>query len=342
MLDRFPQTRYQGSKQKLLSWIWSQIEHLEFDSVLDLFSGTAAVAYLMKARGKQVTTNDLLRFNQVIARALIVNDQVTMSPDSASALLAAEAPTSRRFISETFTGLFFTDEENAWLDRVTQNIHALELPEERDLCCFALFQAALAKRPYNLFHRANLYMRLAEVERGFGNKASWDRPFKDHFHTHLARANAAVFSNGRRHRALCGDCLSVPSHHDLVYIDPPYINSRGVGVDYLDFYHFLEGLTEYDRWPARITRRYKHRPYCKRPSPWTDAAEITGAFDRLLERYRNAIIVISYRSDGVPTIEELVALLDRHGRRDARQSTREYKYVLSAHRGKEALLVSEP
>lgn len=47
----------------------------------------------------------------------------------------------------------------------------------------ALFQSCLAKRPYNLFHRKNLEMRTRDVVRGFGNKATWDRPFSEHFRT---------------------------------------------------------------------------------------------------------------------------------------------------------------
>ena len=42
----FPSTRYQGSKRKLLEWIWANVANLEFDSVLDLFggSGTTLIA----------------------------------------------------------------------------------------------------------------------------------------------------------------------------------------------------------------------------------------------------------------------------------------------------------
>jgi len=34
----------------------------------------------------------------------------------------------------------------------------------------------------------------------------------------------------------------IEGNYDLAYIDPPYISAQGVGVDYLEFYHFLEGL----------------------------------------------------------------------------------------------------
>lgn len=46
---RYPRLRYMGSKNKLLQWIWETLAELDFDSALDLFSGTASVGYLFKA-----------------------------------------------------------------------------------------------------------------------------------------------------------------------------------------------------------------------------------------------------------------------------------------------------
>jgi len=103
-----------------------------------------------------------------------------------------------------------------------------------------LCQACIIKRPYNLFHRKNLYIRFAEVERSFGNKTTWDKPFGNWFRAFVAEANSAVFDNGLQNRALNLDAIQVPGEFDLVYVDTPYISSRGVALDYLSFYHFLE------------------------------------------------------------------------------------------------------
>src|SRR5262249_16418085 len=159
--------------------------------------------------------------------------------------------------------------------------------------------ACIRKRPYNLFHRKNLYMRTAAVPRGFGNKATWDAPFEAQFHHFLAEANRAVFPGGMSCRAVCHDALDVPGAYDLVYIDPPYIKRNGVGVDYLAFYHFLEGMLDYSGWRNRINYRKKHRPLRGTRSPWSDPRRALGAFAQLLQRHAEAILVISYRSDGI-------------------------------------------
>ena len=41
-----------------------------------------------------------------------------------------------------------------------------------------------------------------------------------------------------------------------------------MGVDYQQFYHFLEGLTIYDEWDKHIDHRSKHRRLKHRPSKW--------------------------------------------------------------------------
>lgn len=163
----FPSTRYQGSKRRLLDWLWYNISDLAFDTVLDVFGGTGAVSYLFKQKNKQVTYNDHLVFNWMIGLALIENTYVQLPPASIETVLTAHPNiTYPDLIQRSFEGIYFTDEENAWLDRVVYNIdHLLKDTFEQALARFALFQACIIKRPYNLFHRANLYIRQAEVER---------------------------------------------------------------------------------------------------------------------------------------------------------------------------------
>ena len=68
---KFPSTRYQGSKQKFVDWIWQCVKDIPFYTVLDAFGGTGCVSYKMKEEGKKVTYNDILPFNSIIGKALI-------------------------------------------------------------------------------------------------------------------------------------------------------------------------------------------------------------------------------------------------------------------------------
>jgi adenine-specific DNA methylase len=336
----FPATRYQGSKAKLVDWIWSRLADLEFDNCLDAFGGTGAVAYRLKQAGKQVTYNDALRFNYYVGRALIENSRVRLEPAEVDWLLQRQPSISYpRFIQDNFQDIYFTGEENRWLDQTITNIRRLTEPYKVALAFFALCQACIIKRPYNLFHRKNLYIRLAEVERSFGNKTTWDKPFDEWFSEFVAQANGAVFDNGRPNRALNGDAVDAPGEYDLVYIDTPYISKSGVAVDYRDFYHFLEGLTMYDEWEQHLDYGSKHRRLQRRPNEWTDKKRIHAAFDRLFERYQDSILVVSYRSDGIPSEEELVTILSRHKTQVKVERFGQYKYVLSTNAEAEEILL---
>ncbi len=337
----FPSTRYQGSKRTLVEWIWDNVCHLQFDSVLDVFGGTGVVSHMFKNAGKQVIYNDLLAFNHQIGLALIENANVTLTGEDL-ALVLADRPDViyPDFIQKSFEGIYFTSEENVWLDRVVYNIdHVLVDSNKRALARFALFQACIIKRPYNLFHRANLYMRTAQVERSFGNKATWDTPFETHFRTFVAEANQAVFDNGRNNRALRCDALETPIGLDLVYIDPPYLNSKGVGVDYRDFYHFLEGLTDYKNWHAQIDHNSKHHRLQPQKSPWNSPGTIAESFEQLIKRHEASVLVISYRDDGIPSREQLVRLLRKY-KKQVHEATQSKQYALAHKKSHELLLIA--
>jgi adenine-specific DNA methylase len=338
----FPPTRYQGSKRKLLGWIWEQVRDLPFDTVLDAFGGTGAVSYLFKQQGKEVTYNDVLAFNHQIGTALIENDSTRLSDADVGRVIRPNgSPRYDDFIERTFGGIYFTDEENRWLDVAAQNIGRLRNRHRRAMAYYALYQSCIAKRPYNLFHRKNLYMRTADVGRSFGNKTTWDRSFEDHFRQHVAAANAAVIDTGRRCRALNLDAGEVPGELDLVYIDPPYVSARNVGVDYYGFYHFLEGLTDYEGWPERIDYDSKHRRLQPVPNPWTRAEANIEAFRQVFCRYADSILVVSYRSDGCPSTEQLAELLAEVKPRVRVVRQDGYQYVLSKNqRSREVLLIA--
>ncbi len=338
----FPSTRFQGSKLKIVDWIWEAIKDLKFHTALDAFGGTGCVGYMLKEKGKKATCNDILKFNWHIGLALIENDRVKLTDSDVDFLLTRHKEiTYPTFVYDTFKNIYFTDEENQWIDMVVTNIGLLDDIYKKAIAYFALFQACIIKRPYNLFHRKNLYLRFSKVKRSFGNKATWDTAFEAHFRKFIDEANQAIFSNGQQNKALNLDVFDIEGKFDLVYIDTPYISKNGVGVDYFGFYHFLEGLINYSNWSEMIDYRTKHKRLKGNGSPWIDKKRIHLAFDRLFEKFKNSILVISYRSDGIPSIEELKSLLKKY-KSDVKELKRKnYKYVLSNNHSEEVLLIGK-
>ena len=337
---KFPSTRYLGSKQKYADWIWHCIQYIPFETALDAFGGTGRIAHLLKQEGKTVTYNDILKFNSIIGRALIENNKEKITQKDLTFILQKHADILYPdFIEKTFSEIYFTDEENRWLDMVITNIRHIENEYKQAVAYFALFQSCIIKRPYNLFHRKNLYVRLQDVERSFGNKTTWDTPFVTHYKNFIEEANNAVFSNEKANISLNFNVFDLPNNYDLVYIDTPYISDKGIGVDYLDFYHFLEGIVNYDNWTDLIDEKSKHKRLKLNGSDWTNPQKIEHSFERLINQFRNSTLVISYRSDGVPSIDKIVSSLEASNKSVTIYESRVMKYVLSTKKSTEVLII---
>ncbi|MCM1029270.1 MAG: DNA adenine methylase [Pseudoflavonifractor sp.] len=142
--NKFPSTRYQGGKAKFVDWIWHEISHIPFRTVLDAFGGTGSVAYKLKDKGKSVTYNDILIFNSIIGKAIIENKSVILSDLEVDQIIEErkdiEYPS---FIADNFKDIYYTDDENHWLDVVRYNISTINNEYKRAIAWFALFQSCI-------------------------------------------------------------------------------------------------------------------------------------------------------------------------------------------------------
>ncbi|MBN2530272.1 MAG: DNA adenine methylase [Deltaproteobacteria bacterium] len=343
-LDAFPTTRYLGSKRKLLPALKAVFETLEFFVAADPFCGSGAVSYLLKSLNCQVLASDAMQWNTCCTSALLDNDTTAFLPTLNNALAqlpVASAPEG--FIEKQFDGLFFLRSENRFLDQFRSVCGRWPGPLKNS-AFFALFQAALAKRPYNLFHRANLYMRQQEVKRSFGNKTTWDTPFEVLIRRYAEELQLARFASPKKITVQQQTAEEADfSTADLVYLDPPYVSANGSSVDYQDYYHFLEGISLEDdaRWEERLLHRYRHKPLADRgTSPWSKADKITGAFKNIIKKCEHAHIVISYRCDGIPGIDELAEMLKKSGKRVRIEDCGQYVYALSKNtKSREVIIV---
>jgi len=331
----FPTTRYQGSKRKLVDWVWGTMQEapIKFDSLLDVFGGTGSIAHKAKQFNTETHYNDYLRFNHQIGLAIIENNEYTLSEDDVEFLLAShDHITYSSFIQNEFEGVYFTESENKWLDMMHANIAVLENKYKRAIAFAALSQSCLAKRPYNLFHRANLYMRTEDVERSFGNKTTWDKPFEQHFRENVSEYNAAVFDNGEQNTASNNDIMQweTPPQTDLVYLDPPYYDrtKQNGGTNYQFYYHFLEGFMQYDEWPKLIDDSVKTKRLHHTPSPWTDPDRIHDAFEHVFDLFTDRHIVLSYNTNGLPRPNELETMLSER-KDNVVVETKNHQYALS-------------
>ncbi len=297
---QYPRLRFMGSKYRVIPNLVRILFDVPFDTVLDGFSGSGVVAYALKEMGKEVVANDFLNFPATVATALVENSGVVLEQEDIHFILSPNAD-GRDFIQRTFQGLYFPNEDHAFLDAAWSHIE--QLPRyKRELALAALCLAAARKQPRGVFTvtdfryddgRRNLRMPLCEL-----------------FQRAVADYNRAVFDNGRDNRVICQDIFEVdPASFDLVYLDPPYAPPRDDN-DYIKRYHFLEGLSVY--WKGqKIMEGTATKKIEKRFTPFAYKRTICEAFRELFYRFRRSTIVLSYSSNSVPNEKELLELLAR-------------------------------
>jgi adenine-specific DNA methylase len=336
-IKHFPTTRFQGSKRKLVHWIYATIGTLDFHSALDAFGGTGTVSYLLKRMGKQVTYNDILKSHCLSAYAFIENNTARLTTDEINSLCWYRRATAKKgFVSKTYKDYYFTEAENLWLDYILQQLSmdfnvSLIGFYKKAVIYHALFQTLLCKRPFNMFHRKNLYLRTARVSRSFGNKTTWEKPIRSLFRHFLEEANQRIFTGASQCAVTNHDVRTLTNvNYDLVYIDPPYLSRYGHNetADYRAIYHFLEGMAHGARWPQMVDYTSPIKSLqTSSTNPWITKHLNQKAFDSLFEQFARSIIVVSYKSNGIPSIATLIRMLKRHGRRP-RTVSRPHTYAL--------------
>ena len=165
-----------GSKYRLLEWIHSTLESLQFSSAVDAFCGSGAVSYLLKSMGASVIANDSLSFPSVLATALIENDNQKIDADELDLLLSSKArKSSEKFIQKTFSGIFYTPEDLEFLDNVWSGIRAFDCKFRSSLAISALLRSAVKRQPRGQFTVAG------DPERYKDGRRDLQLSLKEHF-----------------------------------------------------------------------------------------------------------------------------------------------------------------
>lgn len=345
-IARFPTTRYYGSKRKLLGWMHSKLVGLRFENALDAFGGTGSVSLLFKAMGKHVTYHDGLRFNEHVGRAVLADSQPRTRDDVAK--IFASVTSCQGVVSKNFSGVFFKKSENEWLDGFANSVRKQPLKEnDRSLLYYLLFQACMKKRPFNLFHRANLRLRTKRnVERTFGNAATWERSFTHHaLQAYDELTKARVRGSLTATILPSGEVEKIGTGYDLVYIDPPYVSreERYNRDNYWRRYHFLEGFSQYEQWAQLINEESDIRIFDAPKSfhEWSQSGSFKERLFSLIDRHRHSIVVLSYVAGAVPSERSITAhFKSRFARVSVYAET--HNHALSSKPKRELLFIGHP
>ena len=298
----YPPTRFMGSKRKLLGEIWNVASRFEFDSVVDLFSGSGIVGYMFKSHGKTVISNDYMAMSATFTKAMVENNTVTLPIAEAEKLLIKQGEVDH-FVSDTFKDLYYTDEENELIDILRTNIAAIDDQYKKAIAMTALIRACTKKRPRGIFTYTG--------HRYDDGRKDLQKTLSQQFLEAVEAVNNAVFDNHKMNKSVNGDAMALEVEKpDLVYIDPPYYSPLSDN-EYVRRYHFIEGLAR-DWKGVEIQEHTKTKKFKSYPTPFSTKNGAYEAFDKLFSKFSDSILIVSYSSNSLPTQEDMVALMKKY------------------------------
>ena len=298
----YPSTRYMGSKQKLLPYILGIVEQFNATTLVDLFSGSGIVSYLFKTLGKQVITNDYMNMSHTFTKAMVENNHVTLSEEKARSLLVEKYPIND-FVQTKFKDLYFSDAENLLIDIVRSNISKLENEYEQAIARSALIRACMKKRPRGIFTYTG--------HRYDDGRKDLVLTLEEQFLNAVDSINKAIFDNGQSNISYRQNALDIDLPDNcLLYMDPPYYSTCSDN-EYVRRYHFVEGLS-LDWEGIEIQEHTKTKKFKSYPTPFSSRKDVYGAFDKLFEKYKENILIISYSSNSLPNMEEMLEMLKKY------------------------------
>jgi DNA adenine methylase len=256
---------------------------------------------MFKAQGKSVISNDYMHFSSTFAKAMIENSDTRLGHEEAL-MLFEEAQNNDRFVQTTFKDLYFSDKDNEIIDTVRANIKKIKNKEKQAIALSALVRACFKKRPRGIFTYVG--------QRYDDGRKDLSMSLREQFLVAVEQINNAVFDNGKPCLVKNMDAMSVKAKADLVYIDPPYYSPLSDN-EYVRRYHFVEGIAR-DWQGVEIQEHTKTKKFKSYPTPFSSRIGAYDAFEKLFKQHKDSILIVSYSSNSLPTLDEMVSIMAKY------------------------------
>lgn len=307
--------RYIGGKSLLNDNIAKAIElnTQNVKSVIDIFSGSGAVASYLKEKGYTLLCNDILYFSFILQRASIgLNRKPTFSHlgiddpiNHLNSLSLEQTSFSKNdcFIYQNYSlggseRMYFQEKNALKIDIIRMTIEEWHKSNQiNDDEYYYLLAALINAVPYvaNITGVYAAYLKF------------WDkRTFND-----LTLEELPLFDNNVQNQCFNNDyreLLNIKA--DLLYADPPY-NSR----EYLPNYHILETIARYDS--PEIHGVTGMREYSDLKSPFCKKNSVESAFEALIRDTQCQYILISYNNEALLPTERLSEICKEYAVQDS-------------------------
>ncbi len=324
--QEYPRMRFMGNKYKLIPWLHEIFQIIDFQSVLEPFSGSGTVSYLFKTLDKRVKSSDFLIFPNVITKAIVENNEVEITEKSIDAIL--KAPLIKNgFALKTYKNIFFDKEDLEFIDSFWSQINRLDNEYEINIAKTALIRSCAKRQPRGVF-------TVASSDKYDDGRRDLKLSLREHFIEQCQIVNNAVFSSNQPCTSLKSDVFEQNDlNYDLVYLDPPYIPKENDNC-YMKRYHFLEGVACH--WKDQEIMETSKVKKIKKPfTPFSYKRTAIQTFDNLFRFYKNSKIALSYSSNSIPSLENLTDLMSNY-KNNVEVFEMDYTYSFGTHKNAKA------
>ncbi|OCM00492.1 Modification methylase FokI [Aliarcobacter thereius] len=324
MTNKYPKVNYIGNKEKISSWICEQIPK-DVNSVFDAFSGGCSFSFEAKKRGYKVISNDILKVNYNLSKALIENKNITLNKEDIDFIFKGKPKSS--FITKNYSNIFFFENECKELDLYKENIDNLKCEYKKALAFSLIRRAMIRKMPYSRFtikwdKIVQLRDEVYSYEKYKRKRAYHNQSFKEHFIANLDEYNKAIFDNLQENKSYNEDIFDLVSKvkADLIYLDPPY---SGTMNNYFAFYGFID---EYIT--SKKQKSFKNNFISKNT--------IFKTFEELFSKLKHyKYWLLSYNNKSYPSKNEMIKLLGKYTNDDIQAIEKEHIYKLTGKENKQ-------
>lgn len=301
--------RYIGCKTLMLDKIQAVIhERTEnVQTITDIFSGTGVVAKMLKGKGFNVFSNDILYFSFAINKGTLeMNNPITQQLREIighlNQLTLENSPwfdLESAFIYQNYSPhencnrMYFQNDNAIKIDLIRQEIERLKNQVEKTEYYY-LLALLINAVPYvsNITGTYGAYLK-------YWDKRTFNKLQLEEINIEPSEAQCTCFNMDSL--ALARQITS-----DLTYLDPPY-NGR----QYMPNYHILETIAKYDYPKIKGITGMREDPdklsdYCKK-------GRAKQAFRELLSSLNSKYVLLSYNNEGLLSTDEMSQIVRESG-----------------------------
>ena len=303
---------YMGSKMKIIPSIHQALSDVEYESVLDIFTGTTRVAQSFRKAGKKVIANDLSNASQCYGSLFLeLEDQSVLTPylDEMNNLKGYKGWFTVNYHGHT------TDNERGD-GRFMQYHNTIKVDAARDYVENLDVDSSIKRALVGC-----ILFAIAKVDNTIGQQQAYLKEWCKRSYKDIIFKIPGTISGpkGSVENKDCFDDYWKNVDVDVVYVDPPY--SRNVW--YPSYYHIYDSVTIWDKpeTVGKANRRIDRSNIGKKQgihdtkfydNPWYSNNPHIG-FTTLLENFPKSTFVISYSSDSAINKEDTLELFSNYG-----------------------------